>query len=115
MKVAYSFVLGIAAVCVLALGLHADDGKKEDKAKEEKLTGDITCAKCDLKKADKCTTVIKVTKDGKDTIYYFDEKSGKEHHKEICQKAKKGSVTGTVSDKDGKKWVQVTKVEFEKK
>jgi hypothetical protein len=115
MKAAWSMVSGLAVACVLALGLQADDGKKPEKAKEETLKGSITCAKCDLKKADKCATVIKVTKDGKDTVYYFDAKSDKDNHQEICRAAKKGSVTGTVSEKDGKKIVTVTKLEFDDK
>jgi hypothetical protein len=100
---------GLAVVFVLALGAQADDKK----GKEETLKGTITCAKCDLKEADKCATVIKVTKDGKDTVYYFDDASGKKNHKTICTSAKKGSVTGTVSEKDGKKIITVKKVEFE--
>ncbi len=114
MKAALSMLSGLAVVCILAVGVSADDKDKKDAAKEEKLTGTITCAKCDLKKEDKCTTVIKVTEKGKDVVYYFDEKSGKDNHQEICKAGKKGSVTGTVSEKDGKKVIKVTKVEFEK-
>src|SRR5262245_13977733 len=106
---ALSMFSGLRVLCGLALGLQADD-KKQD-AKEEKLTGSITCAKCDLKKSDKCATVIKVTKDGKDTVYYFDAKADKDNHQGICKGAKRGTVTGTVSEKDGKKTVTVSKVE----
>jgi Family of unknown function (DUF6370) len=47
--------------------------------------------------------------------YYFDKtsKDYKKNHEEICQEAKKGSVTGTISEKDGKKYIKVTKVEFD--
>jgi hypothetical protein len=110
MKAAWSMLLGLAVVLALVAGLQADD---KDKGKEVTLKGTITCAKCDLKEADKCHTVIKVTKDGKDTVYYLDDKSSKKNHKTICQEAKKGSVTGTVSEKDGKKIITATKVEFE--
>jgi hypothetical protein len=78
------------------------------------LKGTITCAKCDLKVETKCATVIKVSEGGKDVVYYFDAKGNKDNHKSICTEAKKGSVTGTVSEKDGKKTITVSKVDFEK-
>jgi len=81
-------------------------------ADEKTLTGKITCAKCDLKKEKSCMTVI-VVKDGdKDTVYYFDTDSSKKHHKEICTEAKEGTVKGEVSEKDGKKVIKVSKVDF---
>ena len=79
----------------------------EDK-KEETLTGTITCAKCDLKLAKKCNTVVKV----KDTVYWFDADSNKKYHKDTCTEAKEGTVMGTVSEKGGKKWVHASKVEY---
>jgi hypothetical protein len=92
---------------VVAARVSADD-------KEVTLKGTITCAKCDLKLDKKtCHTVIKVTEEGKDVVYYLDDESGKKNHKKICQEAKKGSVTGTVSEKDGKKIVTASKVEFD--
>jgi len=104
MKAAWSMALGLAVVCALVLGVRADEKKAET------LKGTITCAKCDLGTADECATVIKV----KDTVYFFDTKGGKQYHKEICKKAKEGSVTGTVSEKDGKKIVTVKEVKFDK-
>ena len=112
MKAAMKMFSGLAVLCIIAIGVNADD--KEKKAKEETVKGSICCAKCELKKSDKCATVVKVTKDGKDTVYYFDDKSAKDHHKDICMTPKKGSVTGTVADKDGKKVITVTKVEYDK-
>ena len=105
MKAAWSMALGLAVVCALVLSVRADD-----KPKEETLKGTITCAKCDLGTADDCATVVKV----KDTVYFFDSKGDKKFHKEICKKAKEGSVTGTVSEKDGKKMVTVKEVKFDK-
>ncbi len=111
MRAAWSMALGLVAVLVLAVSVQADDEKK----KEETLKGTITCAKCDLKEegVKKCATVIKVTKDGKDTLYYFDSKAEKDYHSDICKKAKKGEVTGTVSEKDGKKTIKVSKVKYD--
>jgi hypothetical protein len=103
MKAAWSMALGLAVMCALVLGARADEKKAET------LKGTITCAKCDLGTADECATVIKV----KDTVYFFDTKGGKQYHKEICKKAKEGTVTGTVSEKDGKKIVTVKEVKFD--
>jgi hypothetical protein len=104
-------LVGLVAILALVVGVQADD-----KDKEQTLKGTITCAKCDLKikGQDKCATVIKVTeKKGKDTVYYFDSASDKNYHKKICRESAKGEVTGTVSEKDGKKMIKVTKVKYE--
>jgi hypothetical protein len=106
MRAAFSVVLGLAVALVVAAKVSADE-------KEVTLKGTITCAKCDLKVEKKCATVIKVSEDGKDVVYYLDDASGKKNHKKICTEAKKGSVTGTVSEKDGKKIVTASKVEFD--
>ena len=107
MRVAVSMLFGLAILFALVASLQADD-------KEVTLQGTITCAKCDLKETKACATVIKV-KDkatGKDVVYYFDTDSHKKNHSTICQQAKEGMVTGTVSEKDGKKTIMVTKVEI---
>jgi hypothetical protein len=105
MKAAWSMAFGLAVVCALVLSVRADE-----KPKEETLKGKITCAKCDLGIEKKCATVLKV----KDTVYYFDDKSAKKYHEEICKEAKEGSVTGTVSEKDKKKTITVKEVKFDK-
>ncbi|HLN31369.1 MAG TPA: DUF6370 family protein [Gemmataceae bacterium] len=107
MKAALGMVFGVAVVLALVVGVQA-----REEGKEVTLEGKITCAKCDLKETDKCMTVIKVEKDGKDVVYYFDKDGNKKHHKTICTEAKKGKVTGTVTEKDGKKTITVTKVVF---
>ena len=109
MRTALSMFLGLAFVLTLTLGLQADSKNGEKKVT---LKGSITCAKCDLKLADKCATVIKVEKDGKDTVYYFDTASNKKYHAKICTTPMDGTVSGTVTEKDGKKTVKVTKLEF---
>jgi hypothetical protein len=99
-----AFVVGLVGLVSVA---RADD-------KEVTLKGDITCAKCDLKLADKCATVIKVKEGGKDVVYYFDDAGHKKYHSKVCTESKEGSVTGKVSDKDGKKIITVSKVEYKK-
>jgi len=117
MKVAWRMTLGLMALFAVIVAVQADD-----KDKEKTLKGTITCAKCDLKVEGltKCATVIKVAKDkkdkdSKDTVYYFDSKSHKEYHPDICKTPKKGTVTGVVSEKDGKHTIKVSKVEFDEK
>jgi hypothetical protein len=105
MKAAFKtlFVLTLVLGCV-AVALAQD--------KEVILKGKVTCAKCDLKQTDKCATVIVVKEDGKDVVYYLDDKSHKDNHRTICTDPKDGSVTGKVSEKDGKKIITATKVEI---
>ena len=98
-------------VLVVALALSASSLAQ---TKTEKLEGKITCAMCDLKIEKDCATVIVVKESGKDVIYYFDEKANKANHDAVCQTPKEGAVTGTVSEKAGKKYIAVTNVEFKK-
>jgi hypothetical protein len=109
MKSVLTVALGLATALALVVAVQAAD--KE--GKEVTLKGTITCSKCDLKlDTDKCHTVIKVTEGDEKGVYYFDDKAGKDNHKKICQSPMDGSVTGTVSEKDGKKVITVSKVEF---
>ena len=110
MRTALSMLLGVAILFALTLSVRA-----EKEAKEVEVTGTITCAKCDLKLEKKCQTAIKGKAKGsdKEEVYYFDTDSSKKNHKAICTEAKKGSVTGTISEKDGKMIVTVKDVKFD--
>jgi len=100
------------AVCFALLAVSAFPVVAQDK--DVKLSGKITCAKCDLKIASECANVLVAKEGGKDVIYYLDDKSGKVDHKQFCSTAKEGTVTGTVSEKDGKKHIEVAKLEVKK-
>jgi hypothetical protein len=108
-----SVVVALIVVGSLSIGLRAQDKK------EVTLKGTILCAKCALKEkeAKKCQTAIQVKKDGKPVTYYFDDKGNKEeYHEEVCGGARKeGTVTGTVHEHDGKKFIKPAKVEYDKK
>lgn len=109
MRAAFSLVLGLAVALIVVARVSAED-------KEVTLKGTILCAKCELKETKDCTNAIRVKEDGKDVVYYFDDKGKKEsYHKKICQATAEGSVTGTVSEKDGKKYIKPAKdgVKFE--
>jgi hypothetical protein len=100
----------LCSAVLLTAGISAQD-KKGDK--EVTLKGKITCNKCDLGKSKACETVIVVTEDKKDIVYFFDAASHKKNHGAICEAGKAGSVVGTVKDVDKKKVVTVSKVTFD--
>ena len=80
-------------------------------AEEVVIKGKALCAKCELHEAPKCQTVIK-TEDG--TLYYTkDNDVAKEFHKTICQAPAKVVAKGTVKEKDGKKYITLTKIDAE--
>ena len=110
MKNVWLVALICLAFAATAAGLRAAD-------KETTLKGTIQCAKCSLKEAKKCQNAIVVKKDGKEVTYYFDDKgAGEEYHEPVCGGDKKeGTVIGVVSEKDGKKIIKPTKVEYAKK
>jgi hypothetical protein len=101
----------VAVYCLLAAGVRAEEKK------EVTLKGDIVCAKCELKVTKKCTTAIVVKEGDKEVTYYFLDKGNKEdYHEEVCGGGRKaGTVKGTITVKDGKKWITPTKVEYTKK
>lgn len=111
MKIVYSMLL-LLSFAVLVL-----PGAAQEKSKEVTLKGTILCAKCVLKEAKKCQTAIQLKEDGKEVTYYFDDKgANEEYHEAVCGgDRKEGSVTGIVSEKEGKKWIKPSRVEYTKK
>jgi mono/diheme cytochrome c family protein len=110
MKSAWSVILSLTGLSVLAVGTPAQE-------KEMTLKGTILCAKCALKETKTCTTAIVVKEGDKEVTYYLKDKGDKEaYHEEVCGGARKeGTVTGTVTEKDGRKWITPKKVEYAKK
>jgi hypothetical protein len=95
----------VAVVCLFAcLGFVAAGD-------EVKLDGKVCCAKCELGKEKKCATVVVVKEKDKEVIYYFDKDSDKKFHKDYCQGSSEAKVTAKVTEKDGKKWLAVEKIE----
>jgi hypothetical protein len=81
-------------------------------AAEKTLKGEGLCAKCELKETSKCQNAIRVEEGGKKVVYYIDEsEASKGLHKKLCSATEKLVVKGTVSEKDGKKWVKASKIE----
>ena len=100
-------VLASAASLALTLGLVNVRG-----ADEITVTGEAKCAKCALHEAKKCETVIQAEKDGKTVTYYLTPNdTATAFHKNICTTPEQVTATGTVSKKDGKKMLTVSKIE----
>ncbi len=103
--------LGLALALVVGFVAVAGAGE------ETTVTGKVMCAKCSLKKADadKCQDVL-VTKDaaGKVTEYYVEKNEVLKAFGHTCQGEKPAVATGTVTEKDGKKWIAATKMESPK-
>jgi hypothetical protein len=86
-------------------------------AAEETLTGNVLCAKCTLKKADakECQDVLVVKNDGgSSTEYYLTKNKTLEEFGHTCSGEKPATVTGTITEKDGKKWLTASKIEAKK-
>jgi hypothetical protein len=110
MKAAFKTLLCLSVVFAAALVVNAEEGK--EKAKTVTLKGDLGCAKCVFKVegCKVCTNAIQVKEDGKEVVYIIDDGGKKQkYHKDICTGKKKGSVTGTVSKKDGKLYIKPEK------
>jgi hypothetical protein len=81
---------------------------------DEALSGTLVCAKCALNKADahECQDVLIVADaKGAKTEYYVTKNEVAEKSGEACTLEIKATVTGTVSEKDGRKWITPSKIE----
>jgi hypothetical protein len=94
-------LLALFTLLVTTTGLQAAD--------KVTLTGTAMCAKCALHESDQCQTVLEVkTTDGKVERYYL---TSKMDHDKFCKGKTEGvTVTGTVSEKDGKKYITPTNI-----
>jgi hypothetical protein len=106
-------MIKLVFVAALALGLviPAQTGAV---AADEVFKGTLVCAKCGLKKADatECQDVLLVEKDSGTTAeYYITKNEVAEKSGEACTLKIPATVTGTVSEKDGKTWLTPSKIE----
>jgi len=87
-------------------------------AADDTLKGEMVCAKCYLKRADakECQDVLMV-KDAKGVTseFYITKNQVATESGEACMEPVAATVTGTVSEKDGRKWLTATKIVKEKK
>jgi hypothetical protein len=110
MKTVLTGLLTLVMGCVLVVGIQGQEQK------EVTLKGTLVCAKCTLKEEAKCTTAVQVKEGDKTVTYLLEDKGNAEtYHEPVCGGGKEtGTVIGTVSEKDGKKWIKPTKVEYTK-
>ena len=86
-------------------------------ADEVTITGNMVCGKCTLHETSACQNVVQVTgTDGKTVNYYLKQNDvSKAAHDPICGGgSEKVTVTGTVTEKDGKKTLTPTKIDVVK-
>ena len=104
MKTFAKFALALAVVLTFVAGASAAD---------QTLSGDVLCAKCNLKKADakECQDVLVVKSGDTSAEYYIVKNPVSEKFGHVCSGKKAATVTGTVAEKDGKKWISATKME----
>ena len=101
----------VLAAAVLALSMV---GTRLAAFADEALNGTLVCAKCALKKADahECQDVLIVADaKGAKTEYYVTKNEVAEKSGEACTLEIKATVTGTISEKDGRKWITPSKIE----
>lgn len=97
------------------LGLASLPAFAESKGKEITLSGTAQCAKCNLKEAAECQTVLTVEKNGKKTNYYLAANDvAKKFHDEVCKGAKPASVTATCKKEGDKLVLTASKAEVTK-
>jgi hypothetical protein len=110
MKITIVFT-AVAAGLLLAVStsrLLAVDGS----SKEVTITGNMVCGKCTLHETKSCQNVVQVEKDGKAVNYYLEQNdTSKAAHDPICGgSSEKVTVTGTVTEKDGKETMAPSKI-----
>jgi Rieske Fe-S protein len=99
MGVALALVFGLTAMTAVS-------------AAETTVKGSLSCAKCHLKKSDKCQDVLTVTDaQGASTEYWIVKNEAAEKAGHQCSKTAPATVTGEVTEKDGKKWIAASKIE----
>ncbi|MBI3263490.1 MAG: hypothetical protein HYZ58_10120 [Acidobacteria bacterium] len=99
--------LTLALLLIVAI---SSSGQAADKT----FTGKIVCAQCTLQKPDahECQDVLVVTDSkGVATEYYVVKNDVAKAAGEACTAEVPATVTGSVSEKDGKKWIAATKIE----
>ena len=106
LKLSLALLTGLAALSLTSNTYAADSSK------EVTVSGQALCAKCALHQSDKCQTVVQATVDGKAVTYYLTGKEAKAFHEKICKgSGEPVTVTGTVTEKDGKQMLKASKIE----
>ena len=103
--------LAVLTVALLAVALLGGVLAGE-KGEEVTVEGSVKCAMCTLKEGDwkECQNVIQVKKGDETVNLYIVKNDVAEEFGHVCSGAKDATVTGTVSDEDGRHWITPTKM-----
>jgi len=104
-----------AIAAALLLGAYA---VAEEHAKKVTIHGSMMCAHCTLKEPGltSCQDVVVVKGEGgKSMNYYFTSNETLKKFGHQCTGTKEVKVTGTVTEKDGKNWIEAASIEEQKK
>lgn len=105
----------IILTLIALAGLALTPAFAESKGKEITLTGKACCAKCCLKTATECETVLAVEKDGKKTTYHLAKNDvSDKFHEEVCKSPKAATVTATCKKEGDKLVLTASKAEVTK-
>ena len=101
-------LVGVTTVVglLLVFGLYMAYGQEK---KEVTVSGEVVCGHCTLHAADACCVAIK----GADGNYLLVKNDESDKFFDKRDKGVKIKVTGTVEEKDGKKWITASKIELE--
>jgi hypothetical protein len=104
MKMLKTLAIALSVVVALVAPAQAADDAPVT------VTGTIMCAKCVLNKAD-ATACQDVLVAADKTEYYLVKNAVTEKYGHACKSEKSAVVTGKVIDKDGRKWIEASKIE----
>jgi Family of unknown function (DUF6370) len=81
-------------------------------AADQTLKGEMVCARCYLNKPDakECQDVLLVKEKGATSEYYVTKNKVSQDSGEACTEAIPATIVGTVSEKDGRKWITASKI-----
>jgi hypothetical protein len=84
---------------------------------ETTLSGTLVCAQCGLHKPDahECQDVLLVEQNGAKVEYYVVKNDVSIASGEACTLEIPATITGEVSEKDGRKWIAASKIVKDKK
>ena len=99
--------------CLLILAFLVTGTVVAGEAEAVTLEGTVMCAKCQFEEEgrDKCQNVLVVKGDDEPMHYYLTATEANKGFGDVCMKSPTVRVTGTVSEKDGKAWLDATKIE----
>ena len=103
----------MATIGAAVVAARASAFAQSASADEKTLKGEIVCARCYLNKPDakECQDVLLVKDDKGTTVeYYVTKNKVSQDAGEACTNAVPATIVGTVSEKDGRKWITATTI-----